>query len=145
MKEEHQHILKNLEQSLIELERKREAANRDDDDRVSFSNYRSVVVALRRCQIILEDILPHLPNDKQPDVRIYLSVLGDMNADVATYSGINYLHEFVLPTEAPYRQQYANIKDPKFSPRGNLEEIGAIAPVLEKKTRKARPAKRKTR
>ena len=141
MKEEHEVIIRSLARAFVELEKSRDA----DKDKVSFSNYRAVVLALRRCQSILEDILPHLPSDKQPDVRIYLSVLGNMNADVATYSGVNYLHEFVLPTEAPYRQQYVNIKDPKFSPRGNLEEIGAVAPVSKKKTRKARPAKRKTR
>ncbi len=141
MKEEHQLIIKSLEQAFIELERKCEAANRDDDGRVSFSNYRSVVLALRRCQLILEDFLHYLPFHKQADARLYLSILGDVNADVATYSGVNYLSEFVLPGEPPYRQQYTDIKDPKFSPRDYLEKRGLVAPAPKKKARRARPVK----
>lgn len=143
MKEEHQLLLKSLEQALIELERKRETANRDDDDRVSFSNYRSVVLALRRCQSILEDLLLHLPLDKQADVRIYLSILGDMNSDVAAYSQIDYLSEFVLPAEPPHRPQYPDFKDPKFSPRDYLVKQGVVTPA-PKKVRRARSVKRKT-
>ena len=139
MKEEHQLIIKSLEQALIKLDKKCEAANHDD--MVSFSNYRSVVLALRRCQLILEDFLHYLPFYKQADARLYLSILGDVNADVATYSGVNYLSEFVLPAEPPYRQQYTDIKDPKFSPRDHLEKRGLFAPAPKKKAHRARPVK----
>ena len=113
MREEHRLLVKSLEKAFTDLEEQRAALSRGADDMVSLSNYRSVVLALRRCQMILEDLLLYLPIDKQVDVRIYLSILGDMNADVATYSKINYLSEFVFPAEAPYRQQYTDIKDPE--------------------------------
>lgn len=102
MKKKHRLIVKSLEKALMDLAEQRAALGRRADDMVSFPNYRSVVLALRRCQLILEDLLLYLPIDKQADVRIYLSILGDMNADVATYSKINYLSQFVVPAEPLY-------------------------------------------
>lgn len=96
---------KELLSELVALSLK-ENAPEPTEKSVPFSTYRSAIIALRRCHAILEDLLPHIPEYKQSDTRVYLKILGDMQSDVSVYAKIGFLEEFVAPVSDPYPNRY---------------------------------------
>jgi len=119
MTPENEALLSQLKSVFIENAqlKKALAGGEANKDAVSFSAYRSVIIALRRAHNILEDMLPSLPKAKRTDAQIYLKLLGDMQSDVSVYANIGFLEEFVRPVGDPYPNTYPlmNASAPKSS------------------------------
>lgn len=60
---------------------------------VSLSDYTRLIIALRRCHSLMEDMLSHLPADKQADMKIYLNILGNVSCDASVLASTHYLSD----------------------------------------------------
>lgn len=102
MKEHNSKLLKVLEEALKETRKlaKEQEETALLEQTVQAKDYWRVIVALRRCRLILEDLLPHLPKDKKEEVLIYMNAIGGVEQDASVYAKSDYLYEFVVKKPA---------------------------------------------
>lgn len=119
MRERHEYLIKALEEALSE-------------PTVRLKDYARVIIALRRCRTILDDMLPHLPEDKKAEAQFFMSLIGDVQQDASHYANIDYLQDCIRPIRPP--------KEPK-----TASKRAAKKPVAKRKPAKSSKSGKPTR